>query len=72
METFYLLLKDKLLNRVTSLWAICFALFLCLDLVVDHAAYFFFVYISPLLALVLVVRTVVVLLRKKHSHPIQD
>lgn len=64
----YLLLKDKVLLRTSSLWMICWIISSLLNLRVAGLAYFFYVYISPIVALVLVIRIIVVLIRKNDSN----
>lgn len=64
----YLLLKDKVLLRTSSLWMICWIISSLLNLRVDSIAYFFYVYISPIVALVLVIRIIVVLIRRNDSN----
>lgn len=61
------LLRDRILTRTTSLWAICWILSMLLNLKFDGIAYIFYVYITPVLALVLVIRTIIILMRKNKS-----
>lgn len=64
MDTLQRLLHDKIASRASTLWIICWVLSGLLNLKFDGIIYFFYVCISPLFALVLVVRTITILKRK--------
>lgn len=63
----YLLINDRVMSIISSLWAICWILSMLLNLKFDGISYIFYVYITPVLALVLVIRTIIILMRKNKS-----
>ena len=60
----YLLLKDKVVAGISGTWLICWLLSGVLNLKFDGIICFFYMYISPLVVLILVIRILIILMRK--------